>query len=464
MGRNGTFTIYALINPLTGKNYVGQTSFHPYVRWKNGAGYSSRKFYKEMLKDFKEIGWKNFKHIILEDNLLTQEKANEFEKYYINKYSNENGVYNKDPGGSKNDKGYRSNKREPVYQIDNNLNIIAEFPSIAEATSKMLYDLEDAGKDISKPILLEKIRVCVKQLAGNAFGYYWCKKSDYKPGWKPRELKSIIKKSLKVLQYDLQGNFIKEWESIKQAGRELGIDSPSISGVCKGKKRQLGGFIWRYVDNADFPKDFVFVPQKTNQQKKVIQYDLQGNFIKEWDGIGVASRALNLHHSCISLSCRGKLKTSGGFIFKYSEDKDLSKNLRKSNTVKKEVIQYDLNGNFVKKWESIYSISRELKIRPFQIREVCNGNRKTAKGFIWKYPGDTDLSKNLKSKKSEKPILQYDLQGNLIKEWVSIKQASKELKLHHSTIVYACKGRLKTAGGFIFKFSNSSDKLPEKVV
>ena len=54
------------------------------------------------------------------------------------------------------------------------------------------------------------------------------------------------KKSKAVLQYDLQGNLIKEYYSIMQAERETKISNVSISRVCNGKRKTAGGFKWKY--------------------------------------------------------------------------------------------------------------------------------------------------------------------------------------------------------------------------
>jgi hypothetical protein len=51
-----------------------------------------------------------------------------------------------------------------------------------------------------------------------------------------------------------------------------------------------------------------------------------------------------------------------------------------------------------------------------------------------------------------KPILQYDLQKNFIKEWKSLTQAEQELKILRTSIGNALKDRSKTAGGFIWKY------------
>jgi NUMOD3 motif len=56
---------------------------------------------------------------------------------------------------------------------------------------------------------------------------------------------------------------------------------------------------------------------------------------------------------------------------------------------------------------------------------------------------------------NSKPILQYDLDGNLIKEWQSATIASKEFGLHPTSIRHCVQGKTKTSGGFIWKPQNS---------
>jgi group I intron endonuclease len=53
---------------------------------------------------------------------------------------------------------------------------------------------------------------------------------------------------------------------------------------------------------------------------------------------------------------------------------------------------------------------------------------------------------------NRKVVLQFDLNGNLIKEFPSLKQASEELGIHKNYIGPCCNGRYKQARGFIFKY------------
>lgn len=58
------------------------------------------------------------------------------------------------------------------------------------------------------------------------------------------------------------------------------------------------------------------------------------------------------------------------------------------------------------------------------------------------------------SKKKKKPIIQYDLNGNIIREWPSALDVFNELKISRTTISNVCKKhpKYKTAGGFIWEF------------
>ena len=51
-----------------------------------------------------------------------------------------------------------------------------------------------------------------------------------------------------ILQLDLNGNLIKEWESAVKAKLELKISNKSISEVCRRKRKTAGGFKWKYKE------------------------------------------------------------------------------------------------------------------------------------------------------------------------------------------------------------------------
>ncbi|QQV90513.1 HNH endonuclease [Polaribacter phage Danklef_1] len=52
---------------------------------------------------------------------------------------------------------------------------------------------------------------------------------------------------------------------------------------------------------------------------------------------------------------------------------------------------------------------------------------------------------------NSKPVLQFDLKGNLIKEYDSITIAAKVTNVFAQNISYACNGKYKQAKGFLWK-------------
>jgi hypothetical protein len=59
-------------------------------------------------------------------------------------------------------------------------------------------------------------------------------------------INGAYKKRKAILQYDLNGNFIKEWESVNQA-RDFCGGSPHKA--ASSKQKQSNGFIWKYKNN-----------------------------------------------------------------------------------------------------------------------------------------------------------------------------------------------------------------------
>lgn len=54
-----------------------------------------------------------------------------------------------------------------------------------------------------------------------------------------------------ILQFDMNGNFVRMWTSIKEAAEALGIKYQGISRVCRGERKASGGFKWEYVQEFE---------------------------------------------------------------------------------------------------------------------------------------------------------------------------------------------------------------------
>ena len=54
--------------------------------------------------------------------------------------------------------------------------------------------------------------------------------------------------SKRVLQFTLDGEFVREWESTRECGRN-GFNQGNVASCCNGKKPQYKGFIWKYKED-----------------------------------------------------------------------------------------------------------------------------------------------------------------------------------------------------------------------
>lgn len=52
------------------------------------------------------------------------------------------------------------------------------------------------------------------------------------------------------------------------------------------------------------------------------------------------------------------------------------------------------------------------------------------------------------------PILQFSKDGTLIKEWPSLSEAYRQLRISHGNICNCLKGRFKSAGGYIWRYAH----------
>ena len=67
--------------------------------------------------------------------------------------------------------------------------------------------------------------------------------------------KGALARNQKVIQYDLDGNALKVWESMKEASAKYGLKYQGISACCRGVHKSCGGFIWTYANINDVKKE-----------------------------------------------------------------------------------------------------------------------------------------------------------------------------------------------------------------
>lgn len=165
--------------------------------------------------------------------------------------------------------------------------------------------------DKSMPQLSEHFNVSEKKIY-DELKIYNIKKEK---GWWLNDISKKYKKV--VLQYDLKGNLIKEWDGIVDINKELKYNKSNIANNCRGIIKTSNGFIWRYKNGwIELPDTNI---KKTNDYSKIFvnQYDKKMNSIKEHISIKEAAKENKLRSYNINLCCEGKFKSYGGFIWKY---------------------------------------------------------------------------------------------------------------------------------------------------
>ena len=82
---------------------------------------------------------------------------------------------------------------------------------------------------------------------------------------------------------------------------------------------------------------------------------------------------------------------------------------------------------------------------------------KKGKNFSEEHKQKLSEAKKGENHPRAKCVAQYDLNGNIIKIWDYAKQATEELGIDNSSIIKCCKGKYKSAGGFIWRYAEQTE-------
>jgi predicted GIY-YIG superfamily endonuclease len=121
------------------------------------------------------------------------------------------------------------------------------------------------------------------------------------------------------------------------------------------------------------------------RNQKIVQYNLSGEKIKEFSSLREATRCTGINHGNISKCCSGKYKHAGGFIFKKLNDTNIVNKVTKQNGKRKRVLELDLNGNIINEYISISEAAKKTNSDAANISRVCNGKLNKTNNKIFKF-------------------------------------------------------------------------------
>ncbi len=187
-----------------------------------------------------------------------------------------------------------------------------------------------------------------------------------------------------VIQYDVEGNEINRFKSVKDAAESANVSGSSIGECCNKKEgvSTIAKSIWRFESDPLKSKELTL---KTFNplSKIVVKYTLDGEKVEEYAGMKEAGRAASVHYTSISNCCRGKTKTSAGFIWRYKSDGPPDP--VKSVGCQRKVAKLDKEGNIVEIFYSVAEAGKNTEAQASKITSVCRGRRITAGGWKWQY-------------------------------------------------------------------------------
>lgn len=225
----------------------------------------------------------------------------------------------------------------------------------------------------------------------------------------------------KILQYDLDGNFIAEYDSISSINIDNG-NVYNVSAVARGKGKTYKGYIWRYAEDLDLDGE---IWKQVEYNSTLLMASNKGRIIgklgvktfgsKKESGYYVASLAdkrIPMHRIiCLAFhpidnpedfvvnhidhnkgnNCAENLEwltvaENNKAYHKFNPDA----NKKLKNGTYRAVIRIDENGN-EKEYTTAFDFGREYGGRAqtiaCNIKRVCNGvgGNKTAYGYKWKW-------------------------------------------------------------------------------
>lgn len=250
--------------------------------------------------------------------------------------------------------------------------------------------------------------------------------------------------SIEIHRYDLNGNFIQSFKSIKDASRELGCSDMSISFAHINKSISFGS-LWstEYFEELD-----TTLYKNVPQDKVIYKYDINGKYLSDYSNNAELKKELNCSRESIRDAAQVGRICKGYYLSYEKLNKFIvkEKNITDPNS---KVYQYDLKGNFIREFKNCDEVAAVLNINKSALRTKIAIN-KSYKKFQWSYEKFDKLEDVEKSSLSSVPkkVIQYTLNGEFVKTWETYSKCREEFP----NVGKVLRGITSQCKGYYFKY------------
>lgn len=279
-----------------------------------------------------------------------------------------------------------------------------------------------------------------------------------------------------VRRYTKSGSFAGEFCNVVAGSTKTqsAVDEIMRCAERDAKHPSVLGYVWRYVDDDELNGMSQVERAKALGYSCVRQYSADGEFVKEYVSVYAAVEATGVSKEKITRSCKHGKLDSCDFIWRYAWDDELiilskeDRALVLSNFVSSKepdgpVKQYDFNGDCVGTFETCSAAGAELNVHAAVIRHCCNRVSRftTVSGYVWRFESDDEFAKMsdevrvatfaelVKNSKKSRCVRKYNLDGDMVGEFTSIKEAGRNASVSYQAISQSCHsdaGKLIVSG------------------
>lgn len=286
---------------------------------------------------------------------------------------------------------------------------------------------------------------------------YWIKHYDsYNTGYNMTiGGEGAIKESIiPVYCYSIYGEFLKEYKNVKEAAQKLNLKPQNIYGALS-RGHNAGGYQWSYSKYDRIETNFNTIP--------VIAFSLSGKRIKLYNSINEAIKETGDSYQSIKKSCDTKHHSGKTYQWRYwFEDPNLQEILPYKYDNKKAIDQYDLEGNFITTFNSMFEAGQWLNLSGSNLTTCCKNKQKSYGGYLWCYHNDPaplpyiDLKYNHNTSSGKRQVLQYSKDMKFLNSYESAHEAARQINnpkcANH--ITECCQGKRKTCNNYIWKYGD----------